>query len=158
MDSELVLVNKAVKNFDRELFAKRDGAGVIRVYHDKREYDVYKYEGANLFVPVSRPYHVFSLTDTWGYWGKPVSYGLLPLREKLLQVSMENRDRLFQELTDAEKASEETRKKDISNITENYAREAREVFKDATKDVVFSNIDKKNDKRRIFDKKIKQEI
>lgn len=159
MDSELALVNKTVKRFDRDLFAKRDGGGVVRVYCNQTKYTVYSLEeGVNLFVPHNEPYHVFSLTDTWGYWGNPVRYGLLPLSEKLRHISWENRENLFAELEESEREAQEAKKRGLANLTGDMAREARDVFKDATKDVVFSNIDKKKDIRRKYEKRIKQEI
>jgi hypothetical protein len=156
VDSDVLKINKTVRRFDRDMFAKRDGNGVIRVYHKAVKYTEYCLgKGEFLMVQEKNPYHVFSLTETWGYWGDPVTYGSLPLNEKLYQISLSNRDKMFAELEASEKKAEEDKRKSAASVSNDMARQAHEVFKEATKDVVFSNMDKKNDKRRKYDKRIK---
>jgi hypothetical protein len=156
MDSEVTKVNRLLKRFDRKMFARRSGDGIVRVYCNAGSPRAFEVDGMTIVHLINEPYHVFSLTDTWGYWGRPCAYGYLPLWDKLRAVSLESRDRITQELDKSEKDAEAKRKRNLANLTESMAYEARDAIKELTKDVVFSNVDKNKDPRRKQDKKIKE--
>ena len=155
MDSEVSRLTGLLEKFDKNLFAKRDGLGFVRVYCHSFEWKPYEFDGITLLAPVDKPYHVFSLTKNWSYWGERVQWGYLPLYEKLRAVSLEQRDRVFKEIEDSEKRAEEAKERNLKSLSETMAKEMRDVIKIETGDILTHSMDRKKDKRRLNDKRIK---
>ncbi len=153
MDSELSTLTSILGLFDKSLFCKRTGDGVVRVYHHKEVMRPYELDGATYYFPVDEPYHVFSLTNTWGYNGMPVKYGALPLWDKL--KSLEDRDRALRDVEQAEEQGEREESRRVANLAEDMAYQMRDAVKKDTKDILTHSMDTKKDKRRIYDKRIK---
>lgn len=157
MDSYLSMVNRLVARFDKNFFAKRSNDGVVRVYCNKYSLKpVVIDDETTIYYPDNHPYHIFSSTDTWGYWGSPVTYGSLPLWDKLRQLSFDNLDKIHREIAESQARAQTEKKRARARLVDDMAHEACDVFKEATKDVVFSTIDKTNDPRRKQEKKIKE--
>jgi len=151
MDSELSTLTELLHKFDRNLFCKRTGDGVVRVYHNKKVMRPYDIDGATVYFEFSEPYHVFSLTDTWGYNGEPRKWGYLPIFQKLQMVS--DVDRTFKELEESEKIHKAREEREIKNLTEDMAIEMRDAVRKDTNDVLTHSMDKTKDKRRLYDKR-----
>ncbi len=147
MDSELTTLTSLLYRFDPELFCKRTGDGVVRVYHNKLVWQSYDLDGETYLFPRSRPYHVFSLTDTWGFNGRPVKYGSLPLWDKL--KSIEDRDRQFREVLEAEEKSAELKTQRQTSRAQDMAYEFRDAVKQDTGDILTHSLDTKFDKRNL---------
>ncbi len=123
----------------------------MRVYHNKRAWSHYELDGVTYLFPYNDPYHVFSLTDTWGYNGRPAQYGALPLWDKIR--SLEDRDRAFREVFESEEKSREAQARTDKNLAEDMALEMRDAVKIDTKDTLLHSTDMKKDKRRLYEKR-----
>ena len=148
-------LNNLVKKFDRNLFAKMGFDGTLRVYCNATKFKSYDLDGETLLVTYKEPYHVFSLTDSWGYNGNKRDWGYTPVEEHLQQISLQNRERQLREIIESEKRAEELKDKTRANITESMAHEMHSVLKHETRDVLFHSMDKKKDSRYLNDKKLK---
>ncbi len=153
MDSELSTLSSVLEAFDKSLFCKRTGDGVVRVYHHKYVMRPYDLDGETYFFPQDEPYHVFSLTDTWGFSGRPVKYGTLLIREKL--KSLEDGERILRDIEESERRAEDLRSKRSTSRAQDMAYEFRDAVKKDTENVLTHSLDRKKDKRRIYDKRIK---
>lgn len=148
-------LDELVKKFDKNLFAKMGFDGTLRVYCNAFKFKAYDLEGMTLYVTEKDPYHVFSLTDTWGYNGKRRDWGYIPVENHLCRIRIENRDKQLKEIEESEKQALESKDKTRANISESMAHEMHSVLKHETKDVLFHSMDKKKDSRYLNDKKLK---
>lgn len=151
MDSYLRSLQELLNKFDKDLFCKRTGEGVVRVYHNKLVWRPYELDGDTYFFPNSEPYHVFSLTDTWGFNGNPAQHGALPIWNKLR--SLEDPDRQMREVIQSEIQDDAIKDRHQKSFTEDMAYQMRDAVKEDTKDILVHSLNKKKDKRRIYDKK-----
>lgn len=147
-------LNELLAKFDRSLFAKKGFDGTLRVYGTVTKLKAYDLDGDTLFVTVKEPYHVFSLTDTWGYQGKKRDWGTIFVEQKLEQIRIANRDRQIYEIEESERKAKERKDRDVANTTEAMAHEMHSLIKHEMKDVLFHNTTQK-DSRYLNDKKIK---
>lgn len=125
-------LTELLERFDRDLFCKKDGR-ILRVYHKKGD----------------DTYHVFSLTDTWGFDGSPRDWGYMPVYQKLQVVT--DIGRSFELVQRSEEESHLRAERDVKNLTENMAYEMRDAIRKT--DVLTHSMDKTKDKRRIYDKR-----
>lgn len=153
MDLGFSTLNELVKKFDRDFFCKRTGDGVLRVYHNKFVLRPYEIDGITYHISTCEPYHVFSLTDTWGFNGRKRDYGYMPVYFKL--CSLEDRDLALRIVEESDRKADEKESRRVSNLAEEMAYQMRDAVKEDTKDVLTHSLDKKKDKRRIYDKRIK---
>ena len=149
-----VSLNKLVQKFDRNLFAKVSFDGTLRVYCKSFKLKRYDLDGFDLLVSVEEPYHVFSLTDTWGYNGKKRDWGMVFVEQKLAQIRLDNRDKQIREIEESERKAKESKDRATANMTESMAHEMHSVIKHEMKDVLFHNTTQK-DSRYLNDKKLK---
>lgn len=153
MDSDLNTFNELVQRFDRDFFCKRTGDGVLRVYHNKFALRPYDVDGTIYQIATAEPYHVFSLTDTWMFNGKKADWGYMPVYFKLCSLEDPSSALKFIEREEEKSRIKESRR--VSNIAGDMAYEMRDAVKRDTKDVLTHSLDRKKDKRRIYDKRIK---
>ncbi len=150
MDSELRTLTEILSRFDKDLFCKRTGDGVVRVYHDKQVWHPYDLDGETYFFPNSEPYHVFSLTETWGFNGRPAQYGTLPIWEKL--KSIEDSERQMKEVMESEERVRARKEHQQKSFAEDMAYEMRDAVKKDSNDVLTHSLEKK-DKQRNYEKR-----
>lgn len=136
MDGRTKEVNRVVKGFDSELFAKREMNGAIHIYRWK---------------PFSSTHYdlVFALTDNWTVKGTPREWGLEVILARLRALDLWQEetalDRMHQGYADQEKADNRT----LRNNVESFLKDFRRQFARATDGINTSTMEKV-DRRRLL--------
>lgn len=155
MDYELSRAHRLVKRFDKDLIARRNKDGVLQVCQLIRKWDAVEVEGLTVLYPREDLQLVFNCTDTWTASGKPVSWGLEPLYQKMRQISFDRRDELLKEIAISEEKSRESKDRALKSKCEAIAIETRDIYKKTFSDVNTATMDKSRDSRRKQDRSIK---
>ena len=121
----------------------------MRVFHRKYKHKAYEIDGEAYHLLVEDPYHVFSLTDSWGFHGKPREWGSLVVQEHICRLM--DRERVYREILEAERKEAELESHATKSLADEMAREMRDAVKEDTSDVLTHSMDKKNDRRRLYD-------
>lgn len=134
-------INKMLKRVDptKTLRAKRSKDDVVRVVQRFGNKE-------NL---------VFSLTEGFRGNGKPVIWGLEPIYQKLLQISFDQRDRVFEEMEKENARRADARDRARDNKFEDLARETQGILKKTMGDVLTHQFDRSKDPRRKYERKKK---
>lgn len=148
-----VQITKAVREYDRELYAEYSH-GRIDILRKTYTYVPYDVDGVTILVCKEEPYRVLCLTDTWNAWGKPVDWGIEPIMAKLRRSDLWKRD-IASEVVSHNEKIKETKSRDMKNNLEGFLSDNRSKFKRAFGDINTSLLDKKKDRRYLDDKKVK---
>jgi len=155
MDSELQRVNGLVKRFDKNLMARRSKEGVIQVCQLIRKWHPFEIDSEVVLYPEDVPHLVFSLTDNWGVSGKKVSWGYLPLYQKMTEISLDRRDEMLKEIDIQNQKARESKDRDLKNHFESAAYETRDIIRKTFSDFNTASMNKHDDVRRKTDRSIK---
>ena len=156
-DGQTKYVTRVVKEHDRELYAERSHLGHINVYRKNKRFNpVCDFEGVLCYSVVSSPDYVFSLTDTWTANGSPVDWGGEVVLARLKKHDLHTNEMLFKELDDGMQKVEKSKERDFNNKTEAWLADNHSKFKKAWSDVRVANLDKSEKRRRLHDKRIKE--
>ena len=154
MGISLYALNKALKAYDRNLYAKAVGDnGLICVFTKKKRWDDFDYEGDTYRWLNDEEQLVCSLTDTWGSMGRPTDWGIEPVIAHLRAIDLFNRDDIFDSLMKDQERVAESKERDFRNSTESFLLEYRDAFKKDFADVRTANMDMSKDSRRKFEKR-----
>lgn len=155
MDTELKRANKLVKRFDENLMARRSMDGVLQVCQLVREWHPVEMDALIVHYPVDVPHLVFCCTDNWAATGKPVSWGYLPLYQKLNEIRLDRRKEMLAEMELNNQKARESKDRDLKNQIESIAIETRDIFKKTFSDTNTASMDKTKDVRRKQDRSIR---
>jgi hypothetical protein len=128
-------LNRALKRYDRRLYAKYQGEGMY--------YICWSDALVNKLI--------FALTDTWQVSGTPVPWGIEPIIHRLRSINASERDDLFNELRNKREGERASNERKFKNDLEAGLLEKRRSFAKAFDDINTSILDKKKDKRRLKD-------
>lgn len=147
-------LNKALKAYDRNLYARESKDGIVRVYQRIRQTRTHWLSNEiSIDEYVDGDWLVCSLTENWGSSGKQRDWGILPVIEHIKQGSLEYRDNLSRELNREQQRVAESKVRDTKNIAEDAAYAMRDDMKNAFSDVLTHSMDMKNDVRRKTEKR-----
>jgi len=147
VDTAVRNLNKTISRYDRELFAKRDGLGMIRVLRKAQRFLSYSFDGAILHYAVSTPSDVFCLTDNWTIRGRPVEWGIEPVLARLKAIDVWSHPEIQEELIKNIQKSDLSERRDLRNNIESFLLDFRKQFAKAFNDINTSTLDKKADPR-----------
>lgn len=137
MGSRAKRVDREVKRYDRNLFARQDGDGSPICIYRKSAFSTHP------------PHLVFPLTDTWTITGKPVEWGLEVITARLRAMDLwkdeTEVDRVEQNLMRADEAKE----RDFRNNVESFLKDFRKSFARSTDGINTGSL-AKVDRRRQY--------
>jgi hypothetical protein len=134
MDSRVREVNRLVRGYDKELFAKREPNGSVHVY--RRTPD-----------PRNPYYLVFALTDNWQVLGRPRDWGLEVIHNRLMAIDLWKDETVVDRVQHQAEKRKESDYRDFSNSVESFLYDFRRQFARATNDINTGTLDKKKDSR-----------
>lgn len=142
MDSKVKSLTRALKDHDRELFARRDHNGIIVVYRwVMGSHQVPWIGDGTLTVLEKQPEYIFALTDTWGPRGRGIDAGIEVVLARLKYGDTHNRD-VLEDLEKQEARDKESSDRKLRSDADAYAREHRREFAKITNDINTSNLSK----------------
>jgi hypothetical protein len=147
-------ITKAIQGYDPELYARNGYGDRIDIFRKVYRYETYDLGEFRLTRSVEEPYRVFSLTDTWTPWGKPVEWGIEPILARLQASDLWKRDVGGDVISSNEKIKESQDRSRKNNL-EAFLSDNRRVFAKAFDGINTSSLDKRTDRRYRDEKKLK---
>lgn len=149
MDQRVTSLNRLVKGYDANLYAKRASNGMVQVYRNSVRWESYAFGSTMLHYSVPNPHLIFCLTDSWNVKGRPVDWGLEPVYSRLQMIDDHNRtESVVDELDRLEKQQMELDARAQSNDIRARAADMRRDFAKATNDINTSTIAKIDNRRK----------
>jgi hypothetical protein len=147
MGPSLFSLNKALRAYDRALFAKPDFKGRVCVMRKGPKWVLYDFEGVDILVKESVEDVVFALTDNWSQSGVARDWGIEPVMQRLREIDSWSRSDFLKDWESLKDKEQEAKQRDFRRRTEDYAYEIREDFKKAFSDIRYANMDMAKDPR-----------
>lgn len=147
---------RALKNYDRDLFADRNRDGVTCVFRKvKRFVPVCVDQNFRLLNLTEDRQFVFAVTDTWNLSGRPVDWGIDDVVGRIRRLDfLANKD-LFEKLDEENEKLDQIKRKDLRNEMEAYFSDERRRFAKAFDDVLVHSLSKDEPRKRLKDRSIK---
>lgn len=148
--TRLQRINKAIREYDRDLFAKEE-TGSIAIYRKCKEWRSYNLgDGTFISELIVNPWRVISLTENWSVNSKRVEWGIDVIINRLKACDLWNNGMTFEDFKELDEKYEKSRDTDRRNTIESFLYEFRSGFAKSTNDINTSSLSK-FDKRRIQD-------
>ncbi len=149
---------RALKKYDRDLYAGYTMDGVPCVFRKHKRYEpTCEIDGVPLFSLIVSKQYVFALTHNWSALGRPRDWGIDDVVGHVQEIDYLANQRLFEEMDAKNEAKEKQAKKTLKGNVEDFWRDERRAFAKATSDILTHSMDKTERRRRMADKRIKQE-
>lgn len=155
-DYRIKKLNRAIKKFDRKLYAMPGDHGKILIMREF-VHMVHQKLGDKSYIlfPKREDFMIFPLTDNWLMTGNPVSWSDMRVVQRLQEIDSWNRDVLGEVRSHNEKV-QESKDRDFSNNAQAFFSDHYRDFQRQFSDIRTANMDmKKADKRYIYDKRKK---
>ncbi len=147
---------KALRRYDRDLFAERTRDGAACVFRKvKRFVPVCVSEGFRLMNLIEDKQFVFALTDNFTLSGKPIDWGIDDVLGRVQKLDAWANNDLFEKMDAENERVDQTRRKDLKNEMEAFWSHERDRFKSATSDILTHSLSKDEPKKRLADRSIK---
>lgn len=147
---------KALRSYDRDLFAGRSKDGVPCVFRKAKRYEpVWVTDEFRLYNLIVDKQFVFAITDNWMANGEPRDWGIDDVLNKVKKSDFLANKALFDEMDEANEQVERIKKKDLRNNIESFWIDERRRFAKATDDILTHSLSKDEPKRRLKDRSIK---
>lgn len=148
MNRAMRLTNEVQKH-DRLLFADWL-MGQLCVFRKTVRHYAYEVDGHTIIHARPDKHLIFAITDNWKMSGRPVEWGMEPVRARLNAMDMQQRADFMQELEASYEKDAKSMDRKLDNSLESFLYDARDKFKSDFKDINTANL-AKIDKRRIRD-------
>jgi len=147
---------KALKSYDRELFAGLSKDGLACVFRRSKRFEqVCELEGVPLLnLRVDKQY-VCAITDNWMASGVPRDWGIDDVVGHIRSIDALANEKLFDEMDEANERVDQIKKKDTRNQIESFWIDERRRFAKATDGILTHSLSKDEPKRRLKDRSIK---
>lgn len=136
MDWRVRRINKLLKEYDKQLYCRRDAAGTIHVYRKAVRFVHFKWRGQKYAHASFYDQYIISLTDNWFHDGKPVDWGLEPIWRKFLQMDSWRDDTGYDRWAKSRDKYHEDQDRMRRNEFRAIAADMRKDFAKATNDFV----------------------
>lgn len=147
---------RALKRYDRDLYAGRTMDGVACVFRRIKRYeDVCELEGVPLKVLRECAQLVFPLTDTWTMAGKPRPWGIEFVLNRVREIDAMANERFFEEMDELNEQVDKSKQRHMKNEMEAFFSDERRAFAKATDGILTHSLSKDETKRRLKDRRIK---
>lgn len=148
--------SKALRSYDRELFAGRTRDGIPCVFRrHKRFVPVIEWEGGKLSTLIEDKQFVFALTDNWTARGVPRDWGIDFVLNRIREVDLEANERLFEEMDRMNEKVDESKARSLRNEMEGFWSHERRRFAKATDDILTHSLSKDEPRKRKKDRSIR---
>lgn len=137
MDSKVSDLNSRLRQYDEDLFSKRDGDGVIHVFR-KKPYMVgsFKYKDVTYSYTGVMEQHIFSLTEDWKNGSKPRDWGILRIMNYLQAIDSWRDDTGYDEFCKKREFNERDEHRMLKNDLRARALDMRPEFAKAFNEYV----------------------
>lgn len=147
---------KALKRYDRDLFAGATRDGVLCVFRkSKRFHEVLASVDFKLYDLREDKQLIFPLTDTWTMAGKPRQWGIDFVLSRVKEIDALANERMFEEIDRANERIDESKQRSFKNEAEAFWSDNRRAFAKATDDVLTHSLSKEEPRKRLKDRSIK---
>lgn len=147
---------KALKRYDRDLFAARNLDGVVCVFRKTKRYEpVCVDEGFKFLNLIECKQFVFAITDTWNLKGRPIDWGIDDVLHRIQKIDLQANEQLFEQIDAEEQRREEQKKRHLRNEMEAFWIDERRRFAKATDDILTHSMSKDEPRKRLKDRSIK---
>jgi len=147
---------KALRSYDRDLFAGLTKDGLPCVFRRSKRYEaVCEFEGFRLLNLREDKQYVCAITDNWMASGKPRDWGIDHVVGHIKSIDALANEKLFEEMDAHNERVDEIKKKDMRNDIESFWIDERRAFAKATDDILTHSLSKDEPKRRLKDRSIK---
>lgn len=142
-------IDSFIKRYDPKLFVQKNKDGVLQILREK--YALKPYEIDDITIHCLEPSHeyIMSLTDNWGYSGKPIDWGLEPIWQKLSAIDgWKPNSFINQDFENENRKVDEEKSRSFKNKTEDFVKDFHGTFKKTFADVNTASM-AKLDKRKL---------
>lgn len=149
---------RALKRYDRDLFAEKNRDGVLCVFRLYKRYEpVCVTEEFKFLNLVKAKQFVFSLTENWTLRTKPRMWGIDQVLNRVREIDVQANERLFEEMDAAHEKVDESNKRDLMNQAEAFFADNRKQFADSFDQVAgcIHSVSKDEPRKRKKDRSIK---
>ncbi len=147
---------KALRSYDRDLFAGRTKDGVPCVFRKAKRFEpVWVTDDFKLLNLIESKQFVFAITDNWMATGTPRDWGIDDVLDKVKKSDALANQALFDEMDAHNEKVDQIKKKDTRNDIESFWIDERKRFAKATDDILTHSLSKDEPKRRLKDRSIK---
>jgi hypothetical protein len=160
MDSTVRLYNKAIKEYDRELYAHRSEEGVISILRCNKRFVLYDLDGQDLHVLIDSPEFIFALTDNWSTTGQPRLWGSDRVLARLREIDSWAKKDFLEEIDEQNEKVDQSKARHLRNEMEAMFSDGRRQFAKATDGILTHSLDKteKNRRKRDANRECKQRL
>jgi len=131
--------------------------GVLCVFRKSKRFEpVCEWNGQPLLVLHEGKDLVFPLTDNWTMRGKPRAWGIDQVLNRVREIDALANERFFEEMDAANERVDRSKKREMKNEIEAFWKDERRRFAKATDDILTHSLSKDETKRRLRDKRIKE--
>jgi hypothetical protein len=135
MDARVRTLTKYAKEYDGDLFFKRDSNGVIHLFRNKRRLKHFTYQTQAYSYTVDDEQHIFSLTIDWKPESRGVEWGIDPVMRKITAMDNWRDDRGYDEFCKRRDAANLAKRKQFKEHIRAGAEDMRSAFAKATNDI-----------------------
>lgn len=147
---------RALKRYDRDLFAGRTKDGMPCVYRKIKRFEpVVESEGFRLLNLKEDKQFVFALTSNWTLSGTPRDWGVDDVVGRIKEIDCLANERFFEEMDAQNERIDEIKRKDLRNEMEAFWIDERRRFAKATDDILTHSLSKDEPRKRLKDRSIK---
>lgn len=147
---------KALKGYDRELFAGRTRDGLPCVFRrSKRFVPACELDGIPLSTLIEDKHFIIALTDNWTARGLPRDWGIDSVLNRIKEIDALANERLFEEMDAHNEKVDESKKRAVKNEMEAFWSHERRRFAKATDDILTHSLSKDEPRKRLKDRRIK---
>lgn len=147
---------KALKSYDRELFAGRTTDGVACVFRRHKRYvPVCELNGGSLHALIEGKQFIFALTDNWTARGVPRDWGVDFVLNRIKEIDSLANERMLDEMDAHNEKIDESNKRSLKNEMEAFWSHERRRFAKATDDILTHSLSKNETRKRLKDRSIK---
>lgn len=139
-------ITRDIKRHDPKLYCERNKEGTLCIFREGTTYDAYDVDGNALYVSRPTPHFVFALTDNWTTNGRPVPWGIEPIRARLKAIDLWSRE-LAEDLIGEYEKDEIAQERELDNSIEAFVKDFRSQVKKTFSDFNTSTLGK-GDRRR----------
>jgi hypothetical protein len=155
-DSVLKTYTKALKRYDRDLFAGRTMDGMPCVFRKHKRYEVVcEWEGGKLLNLREDKQYVFAITDNWSMSGEPRDWGIDDVLGHLRMIDALANKRMFEEMDERNEQVDETNQRHLRTEMEGFWSHERRRFAKATDGILTHSLSKDEPRKRLKDRSIK---
>ena len=149
---------KALKQYDKDLFARRNQDGVMCVFRKNKRFEpVVVNDSFRLLNLVEGIQYIFSLTENWTLSTKPRQWGIEFVLNRIKEIDCLSNERMMEELDRKNEAVDQSKRRSFRNEAEAFWADNRREFVKGIDEIVgcTHSLSKDEPKKRLKDRSIK---